>query len=254
MTYALPSNPTGRRLRAFTLVELLVVLGIIASLIAMLLPTLARARAGANRTVCLSNIRQLGNAILMYCADYRGYFPTCAYWASPPAYVYYPDDWIHWQANRDPDDSAVAPYVGKGEQLRAILRCPADSFEGRKQHLAGIAPGQGPYLYSYGMNSSLASNTGPPLLHRTRTRITQWRSLTRKIMLAESKDQPTAPVFGIGSLLTSRHGGKGRSRGNLIQSPGAIMPMNASAVFLDGHAEGVDQDVASQRIHDWLTP
>lgn len=53
----------------FTLVELLVVIGIIALLIAMLLPTLARAREASNRTVCLSNLRQVGLAFRFYALD-----------------------------------------------------------------------------------------------------------------------------------------------------------------------------------------
>jgi|GEM_PF-1207861 len=59
----------------FTLVELLVVVGIIAVLIAMLLPVLTRAREAARRTVCLSNTSQLTAAVLMYVADNRHRLP-----------------------------------------------------------------------------------------------------------------------------------------------------------------------------------
>jgi len=55
-----------RTRRAFTLVELLVVIGIIAVLIAILLPSIARANAAAKRTACLSNLRQVHQMMLMY--------------------------------------------------------------------------------------------------------------------------------------------------------------------------------------------
>jgi prepilin-type N-terminal cleavage/methylation domain-containing protein len=58
--------------RGFTLVELLVVIGIIAVLIGVLLPTLGKARDAANRSACLSNIRQLSNAWIMYANDNKG--------------------------------------------------------------------------------------------------------------------------------------------------------------------------------------
>ena len=60
------------RRRGFTLVELLVVIGIIAVLIGVLLPTLGKARDAANRSACLSNIRQLSNAWIMYANDNKG--------------------------------------------------------------------------------------------------------------------------------------------------------------------------------------
>jgi prepilin-type N-terminal cleavage/methylation domain-containing protein/prepilin-type processing-associated H-X9-DG protein len=64
-----------RRIRAFTLVELLVVVGIIAVLIAMLLPALNSAREQSRRTVCLSNLRQLYTYLRMYGAQNRDAMP-----------------------------------------------------------------------------------------------------------------------------------------------------------------------------------
>jgi prepilin-type N-terminal cleavage/methylation domain-containing protein len=63
------------RPRAFTLVELLVVIGIIALLIAILLPVVRKARESANVTACASNLRQVGIAILSYANDNKGRLP-----------------------------------------------------------------------------------------------------------------------------------------------------------------------------------
>jgi prepilin-type N-terminal cleavage/methylation domain-containing protein len=63
------------RSSAFTLVELLVVIGIIALLMAILLPALAKAREASQKTVCLSNLRQLGTAMQQYATEYKDFIP-----------------------------------------------------------------------------------------------------------------------------------------------------------------------------------
>ena len=76
------------RRRGFTLVELLVVIGIIAVLITILLPVVQKAREQSVRTDCASNLRQWGQALAAYAANYKGQFPNnmrgqhCS-WVSP---------------------------------------------------------------------------------------------------------------------------------------------------------------------------
>src|SRR5438067_901284 len=67
--------PPRRRRRAFTLVELLTVIGIIGILMALLLPALTGARRAAQATQCASNLRQLVAGMINYSTEYRGAFP-----------------------------------------------------------------------------------------------------------------------------------------------------------------------------------
>src|SRR4051812_46746010 len=71
-----PNSARAGPPRGFTLVELLVVIGIIALLIAILLPALRRARDAAVGTACLSNLRQIGLAFHLYADENRGWLPS----------------------------------------------------------------------------------------------------------------------------------------------------------------------------------
>lgn len=69
-------------MRAFTLTELLVVIGLIALLVSLLMPALGQARAAARSTGCLSNLRQMGTAWTMYLTENRGHLPEYM-WQAP---------------------------------------------------------------------------------------------------------------------------------------------------------------------------
>jgi len=238
----------GSDATAFTLIELLVVIGIIAILIGILLVALGRARASANRVACLSNIRQLGTAVLQYCQNNNGWFPTCGL-HEDSFWVPYPEDWVHWQPNRRLADSAIARYLIRGqdvELLKKLLTCPSDSIEGHREW-PGQTPGQGPYPYSYAMNEAVGINQRPyPSRHPGYLqKLTAWRAGYKKIMIVEgSVPETTGAAWNHNGALPLRHGttkGKGNLRNT---SPGNKIGNNVSAFFMDGHAEGINEDQA----------
>ena len=79
MLQRIPVRPARRRAAGFTLVELLVVIGIIALLIGILLPALNRARQQAQRAKCLSQIRSMLQAAEIHQANHKGYYPLAGF-------------------------------------------------------------------------------------------------------------------------------------------------------------------------------
>ena len=142
--------------RAFTLIKLLVVIAIIAILAALLLPALSSAKAKAQRTVCLNNLKQLSAAWIIYCGDNKGKLPFCGGFLNPET-----NAWVLGNAQNMPQDTSrygqLEPGVldatnancitrgGLFPETRSpgIYRCPLD-----QRTVGGV-----PYVRSYSMNN-----------------------------------------------------------------------------------------------------
>jgi prepilin-type N-terminal cleavage/methylation domain-containing protein/prepilin-type processing-associated H-X9-DG protein len=127
----LPSRP---RRRAFTLVELLVVIGIIALLVAILLPSLSRARESAKGVACLSNLRQMATAAQAYANEHGGSYPIAYFSAADAQYAYaYGWDFTLVKDLATGQRTARPGLLWAGEGNMQIQQCP--SFDGRSMTL-----------------------------------------------------------------------------------------------------------------------
>jgi prepilin-type N-terminal cleavage/methylation domain-containing protein/prepilin-type processing-associated H-X9-DG protein len=168
-------TPVRRRVSGFTLVELLIVMAIIATLISILLPVINGAQKTARALQCASNIKQITTALINYSANSKGQFPQ--YVTFPYNSIWYNDDVIgRYLPNRTP--VRVGPPAIGGP----VFTCPEDDRSVR----------------SYAMNLWMTSRTSdanalPPTPKGQLWRSAVYRRPTQIILVTERWSIQTGP-------------------------------------------------------------
>ncbi len=153
-------SPQPNTRRGFTLIELLVVIAIIAILAAILFPVFAQAREKARQTQCLSNLRQVGTAVMLYVQDYDESFPLQS--SSPYGYC---TNLAGTNTQYAPEDGCASPtwinsiYVYS--KNRDLVVCPSSSeFVGKD---APTANSRTSYVFNGMLGSFMAGQTAIPM-------------------------------------------------------------------------------------------
>lgn len=181
------------RRKGFTLVELLVVIGIIAVLVAMLLPALNKARQHAMTVTCASNLREVGNALAMYVIVNNGYVVKPTYLPKPPSDA----QQLWWYDQLAPYMSIPKDWYGYPDKFMVTKR----PFEGSVLYCPNRL-GTDPTKLSYHMNMRITNFQGPPASLETfdgrygtwdLTKITQYRRPGDTLFIAEQQGHANYP-------------------------------------------------------------
>lgn len=225
--------------RAFTLVELLVTLAIIATLAALLLPTLSRSKDSAQRIKCVSNLRQLGLATQLYWDDHQG---RCFHFRTSAELF-----WFGWigdgpEGTRrfDPAQGVLHPYLlGRGVEICPSLNYSISQFKLKATTAA--------YGYGYNLHLSVSTNKPPfkisSLRNPSQTGVFADAAQVNTFQSPASRANPMLEEFYYVS--TNRNEATAHFRHG----------QRANAVFADGHvnaermaAGSLDQNLPAQHV------
>jgi prepilin-type N-terminal cleavage/methylation domain-containing protein len=218
----------------FSLVELLIVVGIIGLVMAILLPAMGRARESANLTACMSNLRQLAHAMQIYVNDNRGWYPNAANRIPSAA------DWIYWQEGRRREESPFLKYISPGGAfVDRHFVCPSDDLSTRR--------GPDPYLFSYTLNARIGGAMISPNVYYPQFRPVRQSRIIRpaqKILMidenSEGIDDGAWAVYAMEitdgrdhNMLSNRHDKKAERIGDSHYGKGAVIFADCHAAFVD---------------------
>jgi prepilin-type N-terminal cleavage/methylation domain-containing protein/prepilin-type processing-associated H-X9-DG protein len=242
-------SPLRRRAAAgFTLVELLVVIGIIAILIGILLPSLSKAREQSNRTKCLSNLRQIGVAFVMYANDHDGQLPVTPKTGSGTVL----DAW-YWQSKKIVNiaDSPIGQYLAVSPSNTKVFVCPSD--DGVLDRVRG---GSNKYPFSYAINIFMNGNKSQAVQKLVQVKVPADKALVAEEDPATIDDGnmelwTTKGSWSHCNLLAANH-----DRGDVKDTPDAPssagvpnQEVRGNVAFCDGHAEFVPRRLAHSKSH-----
>jgi len=259
--------------KGFTLVELLVVIGIIAVLISILLPSLNKARQAAQAITCASNLRQLGTSMAFYLQDHKGALPP-GRWGAPTypastgnglrwyiytAVVYYPGQFTPQMSNPATNEPRFALRVRKNNAAANIFTCPTDDAAKEYVLAGGNDIDQGGQGMSYFANAHMFPISRTIKMSTIRN--------SAEVLLMSEKNGAAFVGDGFGGNISQPQMGGGRhprvttSANDLIQygrhgsGPNRSYQRNHNVLFADFHVNQVEyKQVWSGLSSDYTRP